>query len=66
VVLEVVVIIVAVGLLTVGLPLAAWRAWLAFFPGISLRADYGIRGGWFGSAVEVRSARTSSGRSWSR
>ena len=57
---------VVVVVLALGLPLAAWRAWLALFPGLSLRADYGIRGGWFGSAVVVRGSRRSSGPSWSR
>ena len=47
--------IVAIVLL-VGLPVIAWHAWLALYPGLSLHADYDIRGGWFGTPVTVRQA----------
>lgn len=46
---------VAIVLLVV-LPVVAWRAWLALYPGLSLQADYGIRGGWFGCPVTLRQA----------
>jgi hypothetical protein len=45
--------------------LMAWPAWKALYPGLSLRADYGIRGGWFGSGVKVKDTGSGSGRSWS-
>ena len=50
---------ILVTVLILGLPIAAWRAWLAFYPGISLRSDYGIRGGWFGSRVTIKGSASS-------
>ena len=39
-------------------PYVLWKAWLRLFPGISLRGDYGIRGGWFGTRVIVERLRS--------
>ena len=44
-------------------PLVLWRSWLALFPGFSLHADYGIRGGWFGTRVTFKGTGPGSGRS---
>ena len=47
----------------VSLGLGLWRSWLALFPGFSLHADYGIRGGWFGTRVTFKGTGPGSGRS---
>ena len=49
-------------LLVLAVPVAAWQAWLALFPGIGLRSDYGIRGGWFGTHVTLRNNGSSPSR----
>lgn len=56
-----------VGVLAIALsPLLLLRAWGVCFPGLSLSADYGVRGGWFGCPVTLTGASTTSGASWSR
>ena len=54
-VLEIVVIV-----LLVVVPIAVWRG---LFPGVSLRSDYGIRGGWFGTPVTFAGPGSSPRRS---
>lgn len=50
---------IVVIVLLIVVPMVAWRA---MFPGLSLRSDYGIRGGWFGSPVTFKGPGSSSGR----
>ena len=52
--------------LVVSLPIALWRAWLWLFPGIGLRADYGVHGGWFGTTATFEGNGSNDARSWSR
>jgi hypothetical protein len=53
-----------VAIVLLATPFVAWRAWLALFPGISLRADYGIRGGWFGTPVSIKGAASNLSSLW--
>ncbi len=51
------VVIVVVG------PYVLWKGWLRLYPGISLRQEYGIRGGWFGTKALLERLRSvTSGR----
>jgi len=52
--------------LAVSFPIAMWRAWLRLFPGIGLRANYGVHGGWFGTTVTFEGNGSNDARSWSR
>ena len=50
------VVIVLVG------PYLLWKGWLRVFPGLSLREDYGIRGGWFGTKAVIERLRSTTSR----
>ena len=45
-------------IVVLGAPYLAWKGWLRLYPGISLRSDYGIRGGWFGTTVLIERIRS--------
>jgi len=46
------IVIVVVG------PYVLWKGWLRLYPGISVRQDYDIRGGWFGTKAVIKRLRS--------
>jgi hypothetical protein len=43
-------------------PYVLWKGWLRLYPGISLRQDYGIQGGWFGAKAFIGRLRSTTSR----